>query len=101
VRFHKASLRVEGGDEEEVEEILGVPGLKGRRLNRREALILDFCRQVAIDAHAVTDQQLEELKAEGVSDAEIVEMLEVVSFTSGHTKIVDALGIDSDPWLEK
>jgi alkylhydroperoxidase family enzyme len=100
VRFHTSALRAEGGDELEVQEILGVPGLRGQRLTRKEALTLDFCRQVALDAHAVTDEQVEELRGEGVTDAEIIEMLEVACFTASHTKIVDALKIESDPWLD-
>lgn len=100
MRFHKSALRAEGGDDVEVQEILGVPDLRGQRLTRMEALILDFCRQVALDAHAVTDDQIEQLRGEGVTDAEIIEMLEVACFTVSHTKIVDALKIDADPWLE-
>ena len=76
-----------------------MPGLRGTRLTRREALILQFCRHAALDANAVTDGQVAELKAEGLSDAEIVEMIETMNFTTAHTKIVDALAIEADPWL--
>jgi alkylhydroperoxidase family enzyme len=40
-----------------------------------------------------------ELRAEGLSDAEIVEMIETMCFTTAHTKLVDALDIEADPWL--
>jgi alkylhydroperoxidase family enzyme len=96
VKFHSSALRAEGGD---VEEVLGVPGLRGARLSRRERLILEFCRQAALDANAITDAQVAELKAEGLGDAEIVEMIETMSFTTAHTKLVDALAIEPDPWL--
>lgn len=99
MRFHASALRAEGGDTEEVQEILGVPGLRGTRLTRREALILRFCRQAALDANAITEEQVAELKAEGLTDAEIVEMIETMNFTTAHTKIVDALAIEPDPWL--
>jgi alkylhydroperoxidase family enzyme len=85
---------------EEVQEVLGVPGLKGTRLTRREGLILQFCRQLALDANAITDEQIAELKAEGLTDAEIVEIIETVCLTTAHAKIVDALAIEPDPWLE-
>ncbi|MEK6810584.1 MAG: hypothetical protein AABY19_03185 [Candidatus Thermoplasmatota archaeon] len=62
-------------------------------------MILQFCRQAALDANAVTDEQVAELRAEGLTDADIVEMIETMSFTTAHTKIVDALAIESDPWL--
>lgn len=78
---------------------MGVPGLRGTLLTRRERLILDFCRQVAVDANAVTDDHVAELRAEGLTDAEIVEILEAMSFTTAHTKLVDALAIEPDPWL--
>jgi alkylhydroperoxidase family enzyme len=99
VKFHASSLRAEGGSEEEVQEVIGVPGLRGTRLTRREALILRFCRQAALDANTITDEQVAELKAEGLGDAEIVEMIETMNFTTAHTKLVDALGIEPDPWL--
>jgi len=99
VKFHTSALRAEGGEVEEIHEITGVPGLRGSRLSRRETLILQFCRQAALDANAITDDQVNELKAEGLSDADIVEMIETMSFTTGHTKIVDALAIEADPWL--
>ena len=99
MKFHASSLRAEGGSEAEVQEVLGVPALRGARLTRREALILQFCRQAALDANAITDAQVAELKAEGLGDAEIVEMIETMSFTTAHTKLVDALGIEADPWL--
>lgn len=100
MKFHASALRAEGGEVEEIHEITGVPGLRGSRLSRRETLILQFCRQAALDANAITADQVEELKAEGLSDADIVEMIETMSFTAAHTKIVDALAIEADPWLE-
>jgi alkylhydroperoxidase family enzyme len=78
--------------------VLGVPGLRGP-LTPRERLILDFCRQVAIDANAVTEEHVAALRTEGLTDAEIVEILETMSFTTAHTKLVDALAIEADPWL--
>lgn len=72
--------------------------LRDTRLTRREALILN-CRQAALDANTITDERVAELKAEGLGDAEIVEMIETMNFTTAHTKLVDALGIEPDPWL--
>lgn len=80
-------------------EVLGVSGLRGTQLTRREQLILDFCRQAALDANAISDEQVATLRAEGLGDAEIVEILETMSFTTAHSKLVDALAIEADPWL--
>jgi uncharacterized protein YciW len=99
VKFHASALRAEGGEAEEIHEITGVPGLSGSRLSRRETLILQFCRQAALDANAITDDQVNALKAEGLTDGDIVEMLETMSFTTSHTKLVDALAIETDAWL--
>jgi alkylhydroperoxidase family enzyme len=85
VKFHSTSLRAEGG-------------LRSTRLTPREALILQFCRQAALDANQITDEHIAALRAEGLGDAEIVEMLETMSFTTAHTKLVDALAIEPDPW---
>ncbi len=99
MKFHTSALRAEGGEVEEIHEITGVSGLRGSRLSRRETLILQFCRQAALDANAITDEQVSELRAEGLTDADIVEMIETMSFTTAHTKIVDAFHIEADPWL--
>ena len=99
MKFHASALRAKGGKTEEIHEITGVPGLRGRRLSRRETLILQFCRQAALDANTITDDQVNALKAEGLTDADIVEMLETMSFTTSHTKLVDALAVETDPWL--
>lgn len=99
MKFHSTALRAEGGDPEELHEVIGIRELRGARLTRRERMILEFCRQAALDANAIADAQVAELRAEGLSDAEIVEMLETMSFTTAHTKLVDALGIEADPWL--
>ncbi len=99
MKFHSTSLRAEGGSDEQVDEVLGVPGLRGAKLTKREALILQFCKQAAQDANAITDEQIAALRAEGLGDPEIVEMIETMSFTTAHTKLVDALAIEPDPWL--
>ncbi len=99
MKFHSSALRAEGGEVDEIHEITGVPELGGSRLSHRESLILQFCRQAALDANAITEDQVNELKAEGLTDSDIVEMLETMSFTTAHTKIVDALAIEADPWL--
>lgn len=101
MRFHSTALRAEGGEPSEVVEVLGVPGLRNARLSRREQLILDFCRRAAGDANAITDDDVAALKAEGLGDAEIIEILETMSFTTAHTKLVDALAIEPDPWLDE
>lgn len=101
MKFHASALRAEGGTDAEVHEVLGVPGLRGTRLTRREQLILDFCRQAALDANAITDEQVATLRAEGLGDAELVEILDAMSFTTAHSKFVDALKIEADPWLDE
>jgi len=101
VKFHSTALRAEGGNVEEVHRVSGVPALAESRLTRRERLILEFCRQAARDANAITDAQVAELHSEGLSDAEIVEMIETMCFTTAHTKFVDALGVEADPWLDE
>jgi hypothetical protein len=60
VKFHSTALRAEGGDPEEVHEVTGVRELRGARLTRRERLILEFCRQAALNANAIAVQAIVE-----------------------------------------
>ena len=72
----------------------------GGQITRRVVLMVQFCREAALEANANTEEQVAELKAEGLTDADIVEMIETMSFTTAHTKLVDALAIEPDPWLQ-
>ncbi len=61
-----------------------------------ERAMMDFARQVARDARAVTREQVEALRAHGFSDAEVFDVAAVAAARAFLTKLVDGLGAEPD-----
>jgi uncharacterized protein YciW len=62
--------------------------------------MLRFARQVARDASRVRRAQVDELKALGLSDAEVFDIAAVAAGRAFFTKLLDALGVEADsPFL--
>ena len=69
-------------------------------LSEAEAAMLRFARQVARDAAGVTAAQVRELRALGVSDAEIFDLAATAAGRAFFAKLLDALGVEADsPFL--
>jgi uncharacterized peroxidase-related enzyme len=65
-----------------------------------EAALVHFARQVALDASAVTAEQVAALKAHGFADAEVFDIAAAAAGRAFFTKILDALGVQMDsPFL--
>jgi uncharacterized peroxidase-related enzyme len=67
-----------------------------RELSDAETSIVAFARQVAIDAAAVTRQDIERLHAVGVSDAEVFDIVAVAAARAFFAKLLDGLGVQPD-----
>lgn len=70
-------------------------------LTAAEQAMLRFARLVARDAAAVTQADVDELKAHGFSDAEVFDIAAVVAARAFFTKVLDATGVQPDaPFAE-
>jgi len=65
-------------------------------LTEAELAMLRFARQVARDASRVTGHQVDELKRLGFTDAEIFDIAAAAAGRAFFTKMLDALGVQSD-----
>ncbi len=65
-------------------------------LDEAEQAILRFARQVARDASGVTGEQVDELRRLGFSDAEVFDIAAAAAGRAFFTKMLDALGVQSD-----
>jgi len=66
-----------------------------------EAAMLRFARQVARDASKVTSEQVAELVALGIPDAEVFDIAAAAAGRAFFTKMLDALGVQADsPFLK-
>jgi hypothetical protein len=70
-------------------------------VSEAEAAMLRFARQVARDASKVTAEQVAELVALGIPDAEVFDIAAAAAGRAFFTKMLDALGVHADsPFLE-
>lgn len=56
---------------------------------------------VTRDATKVTSQNLDALRAEGFSDEDILDAVEIIGFFNYYARMADALGVEPEPhWAE-
>jgi alkylhydroperoxidase family enzyme len=49
----------------------------------------------------MTPQDLDHLRAVGLSDAEIHDAVQIISYFNYINRLADALGCDPEPWMKK
>ena len=62
--------------------------------------VLAFARKVAADASSVTEDDVAELRAAGLSDNDVADIVFAVAARSFFTRVLDACGIQADHQLE-
>jgi len=65
-------------------------------ITEAEKVVVNFSRKVAADASAVSQGDVDTLKSHGYSDAEIFDIATAIAGRSFLTKILDALGVETD-----
>jgi len=65
-------------------------------ITEAEAVVVAFATKIARDASSIGQQDVDALKAQGFSDAEIFDIATTVAGRSFLTKILDALGVEMD-----
>jgi uncharacterized peroxidase-related enzyme len=65
-------------------------------ITEAEKVVVNFSRKVAADASAVNQDDVDTLKSHGYSDAEIFDIATAIAGRSFLTKILDALGVETD-----
>ena len=70
-------------------------------LTAAEVAMLQFSRKVARDASAVTAADVQSLKAQGFSDAEVFDIAATAAARAFWTKVVESLGVEAEPSLRE
>jgi len=79
------------------ETIVGIAsGRLDDSLTELEKAIVRFARQIARDASRVTEGQVGELKAQGLTDGEVFDIAATAAGRAFFTKLLDALGAEAD-----
>jgi uncharacterized peroxidase-related enzyme len=91
---HLKFLRDDCGDEVTMRAIAADP--TGATLDATDRAVMDFAARVAGDAPSITAADVEQLRAHGLDDAEIVDVVLAASARGFFTKVLDALGVQAD-----
>ena len=76
-----------------------INGDRSYPMPERLRTLLDFGVLVARDVHAVNPATLTALRAQGLSDAEILTCIHVAGFFSYYNRLADATGIDLEDFM--
>ena len=87
-----------GVDDEEIELIRNMEFDK-LNLPEKERRLFAFALKVHADPHSVDNGDFTPLREVGVTDQEIVEVIEVTNFGDAINRFCDSLGIGSDAFL--
>jgi uncharacterized peroxidase-related enzyme len=91
---HSKFLRDDCDDEATMRAIAADPS--GAALDATDRAVIDFAAKVARDASSITAADAERLRARGLSEDEIVDVVLAVSARAFFTKVLDGLGVQAD-----
>jgi uncharacterized peroxidase-related enzyme len=61
--------------------------------------MLTYAAKLTRTPGAMTDADVEDLRAVGFSDRDILDITEVVGYYAYANRIADGLGIETEPWI--
>jgi alkylhydroperoxidase family enzyme len=73
-----------------------VGGDPERELDEVDVAVIELADQVAADAHAVTQEQIDRLRGLGLGDTEIFDVIMAAALRSFFAKALDGLGAEPD-----
>ena len=91
---HSKFLRDICGDEDTVRALAADP--TGATLEPHDRAVYDFAAKVAGDAASIEQADIDRLRAAGLSDAEIADVVYAVAARSFFTRVLDGLGAQLD-----
>ncbi len=94
VAAHTAALQAIGACEDEIARIVEDPD--GAGFSPKEKALIRLARHANADPHRLPDALLATVRAEGATDAEIVEALGVMEVFVAFNRFLDALQVDVD-----
>jgi uncharacterized peroxidase-related enzyme len=94
---HSKFLRDACGDEATMLSIAADP--EGTALDATDRAVMKFARKVALDASSVSQADVDELRAVGLSDNDMADIVFAVAARSFFTRVLDGLGVSADHQL--
>lgn len=94
VAAHGRALEMLGFPRDRIER-LGAD-LASAGLDERTRKIVEFCIKATREPNRITDREVDELKALGVTDEELVEIVSVMDLFTSFNRFLDALAVEID-----
>jgi uncharacterized peroxidase-related enzyme len=91
---HSKFLRDDCDDETTMRAIAADPS--GAALDATDRAVIDFAAKVARDASSITAADVDRLRAQGLGEDDIVDVVLAVSARAFFTKVLDGLGVQAD-----
>lgn len=98
VSFHATAMRNAGASDEEVQAALAFDADR-IDLSAKESALFEYAMKANGDPHSVTREDIQGLKALGVSDSELVETIEIVNTGNSFNTFAGALNVGTDSFL--
>jgi len=70
-------------------------------LEESEVAMMELAAKVALDANAVTEQDIENLRAHGYSDTDILNITMIAAARTYFSKVLDAMGMPLDEQMQE
>ncbi len=99
VHAHALELRKEVEDEALVTALQ--TDYRAARVDERVRAILDFAVLVTKDVHLVSKVSIQELLYGGLSEEEVLDIVQITAFLNYENRLLDALGVDSEDYMPK
>jgi alkylhydroperoxidase/carboxymuconolactone decarboxylase family protein YurZ len=94
-------LQLQGPDHRETAQALRDGDFARMPITPADRLLLAFVRTLTVEAHRVTDAQVQGLREAGWSDAQIAEAAYEAAFFAFCTRLADAFGITPPAFMDR
>ena len=103
--FHSSTLDRIGLNKEETKKYIEFEQGKDVDIPEHEKKLLSFVKKVAIDPHKILDEEVDEIRALGYDDKDLVEIMQILMLFVGISRFVGVLQIGAapdvtEPWLQ-
>ena len=71
------------------------------RLNERERALCEFAEKLTRAPAQINRSEIDKLRLVGLSDRDVLDAVEVISYFNYINRIADGLGVDLEGWMMK